>query len=300
MSTCINRVLSVKMKRQPLLFALGEVFMVKHEFIKTTSELKFMIYSNYGKTSRIEKHWHRAIELDYTLSGQADYIISKKKHVIKDDEFILIDSREVHSVENIQSPQKRKSLIILVPYETLIEMYPKFINLGLAIEKCPANILKQIKQVLRALFYTAELEDNQLKRILRQGYFNTLLGLLLQYCTKEKSQKLETPADKSLVADVITYLSLNYHQKVTLGQVAKRFSFSPSYLDRMFKREIGISVIKYLKQIRLQEAVKLLISTNQTITQIANRTGFTSPAAFRKAFSNAYGLPPQKFRQSQR
>ncbi len=271
--------------------------MIKHELVKPNDGLPFMLFCNRGVTRYIDIHWHRAIEIDYTLKGQADYIVAKKKYVIRDTELIIINSRDAHSVENIVNPEKRQSLVILVPYDKVISLYPDFINQEFALKYCPANILQKIKMLLADLYHTYQLTDKTIQNTLREGYVITLIGLLLQYAVKTKPKPLTTVDRRSTVSKIITYLSLNYHRKLSLQQIADEFCFSRSYLDRLFKRETGQSIMQYLKQIRVREAKGKLDTTNLTVSQIAERTGFSSPVSFRKAFCQFYGLTPQQYRQ---
>lgn len=75
--------------------------------------------------------------------------------------------------------------------------------------------------------------------------------------------------------------------------------YSPNYLSRRFRQAVGIGVHQYLMFIRLQHAANELLSTNDSVTEIAFRCGFVSSNYFKDAFKNAYGVSPRDYRKGE-
>lgn len=90
-----------------------------------------------------------------------------------------------------------------------------------------------------------------------------------------------------------TYVQAHLSRAVTLADLAHALGYSESYLRAVFKDQLGISLGRYIRQSRLSEAAKLLQSTDLSISEIAQRTGFESPFAFSRAFKKVFGLPPR-------
>ncbi len=86
----------------------------------------------------------------------------------------------------------------------------------------------------------------------------------------------------------------------TLETLAREVGMSRSAFAERFKQRVGMTPMRYVTEWRMQEAVDLLQTTELSIATIAERCGYTSEVAFRKAFRNGIGLPPGQFRRSAR
>ena len=93
------------------------------------------------------------------------------------------------------------------------------------------------------------------------------------------------------------YLHENYADKVTIKEICKSLGCSKSALLSAFKEEYGTTVNSYLCDIRIDEAKKLLLSTNMSISDIADATGFYDQSYFSKVFSAKIGRTPSEYRK---
>ena len=81
----------------------------------------------------------------------------------------------------------------------------------------------------------------------------------------------------------------------TVGDIARILHFSPTYISKLFKREMGISLQLYLLNVRLEYAADLLIGGDLSIADVASTSGFNSTAYFIKQFKKKYGVTPKKY-----
>ena len=86
-------------------------------------------------------------------------------------------------------------------------------------------------------------------------------------------------------------------EKLTLTGIASQFYISPYYLSRLFKKSINLSLIEYINGVRIKAAQNLIEKSNESISDIAEKTGFMTTAHFRRVFKDATGLSPQQYRQ---
>ena len=92
------------------------------------------------------------------------------------------------------------------------------------------------------------------------------------------------------------YIELHAQQELKLGQLAKQVGYSEYYLSRKFKKEMGISISTYIKLVRVEQSKLMLISTNQTVAQIADSLHFASSSHFSESFREVVGKTPQQYR----
>ncbi|WP_379153159.1 response regulator [Paenibacillus sp. sgz5001063] len=84
---------------------------------------------------------------------------------------------------------------------------------------------------------------------------------------------------------------------LTLESTAGSLQASPVYLSRLFKQELGESFGAYLTQIRIRKAAQLLHSTELSISEVAERTGYETQHYFSTAFKKQTGVSPLQFRK---
>lgn len=93
------------------------------------------------------------------------------------------------------------------------------------------------------------------------------------------------------------YLEEQYAQAdLTAAEVAQHINVSPSYLSRMFKQEMGVTITDFLTKIRMREAMRLL-NTDLMIYEVAERVGYHSQHYFCVAFKRYTGVTPTEYKQ---
>jgi AraC-like DNA-binding protein len=81
----------------------------------------------------------------------------------------------------------------------------------------------------------------------------------------------------------------------TIGELAQKLHFTPTYISKLFKREMGTTPQLYLLNVRLEYAADLLIGGDLSIADVASTSGFNSTAYFIKQFKKKYGQTPKKY-----
>lgn len=128
------------------------------------------------------------------------------------------------------------------------------------------------------------------------------LALILHYIEREYSTESRSSArpHNDTVERICAYLAANYTQKLTLSEVAAQFYLSPYYLSRLFRRVTGQSIVDYINGQRIEAAQHLLEETDLSINAVAEQTGFSTAAHFRRVFRELLGVGPQQYRKDHR
>lgn len=107
-----------------------------------------------------------------------------------------------------------------------------------------------------------------------------------------------TGGEKGIISTVIDYIHNNYNSKtLSVQEIAAVCHMNPAYLGQLFKKRIGYSIIDYIHDVRIEQAKRLLLETDQSIELIANRTGFTDRSYFCKIFRKKTGLSPGEYKK---
>lgn len=124
--------------------------------------------------------------------------------------------------------------------------------------------------------------------------FRQVVQSLCQYY--QQRQALLAP---SRALQVAAYIDLHYaDSSMGVDQLSEIFKISPSYLSRIFKREIGTGLLPYIQGKRVQQARVLLASTDLRIRDIALRVGFSGDQTFTRTFKSLTGQTPSSYREA--
>ncbi len=96
------------------------------------------------------------------------------------------------------------------------------------------------------------------------------------------------------------YIEVHTGEVLNLGILAKRVGYSEYHLSRKFKEEMGVSISAYIKIARVERSKILLITTPDSISQIAAQLRFCSSSHFSESFRQIVGMKPQQYRQKYR
>lgn len=109
---------------------------------------------------------------------------------------------------------------------------------------------------------------------------------------------LRKNVSKGLIYQVDEEIALNYAQNITLKSLGEKFFINSSYLGQLFRRAHDMSFKDYLTKTRVDEAVKLLVTTDEKINKIAEEVGYRDCDYFIRKFIELKGCTPSKFRRN--
>ncbi len=111
----------------------------------------------------------------------------------------------------------------------------------------------------------------------------------------QHSKKYSTP-----VQSCIEYIEFHLEDDLTLKDLSKRLGYTTYYLSHKFKEETGLSMKNYIKNLRLEKAKTLLLTSKKSIAEIAEILHFCSSSYFSSEFNAKEGMLPQEFRTQKR
>lgn len=93
---------------------------------------------------------------------------------------------------------------------------------------------------------------------------------------------------------------INNHSSglITIHGLAKQFNFSERNLKRRFSQATGISINKYVQEVRIDKAKKQLLATDKTVSEISVDVGYENSSFFSRLFKKSTGLTPAKWRKN--
>ena len=249
-------------------------------------------------------HWHEEIELLYQLNGRSDIQIDGEKYQIQNKLLTVINSRQVHSIHTYSDT----SMFICVHIsKKLIEKYIPDIDLyriycipdDIPDSQFPEylSVCRQMEALLR-LYIT----DKPAWQMESEGIILQVLAELIRHFSR-KSAPDEiglSSADRisfNRIRDVITYVEEHFREPISLQDIAGHLGLGREYFCRFFKKNMGMSFLRYLNEVRISHVYRDLEQTDAPIAEIAEKNGFLNQKLFNRTFREVYGCTPSAVRR---
>lgn len=120
-------------------------------------------------------------------------------------------------------------------------------------------------------------------------------NMVLDYTGKMLLLKKESVISKSVVL-CMDYIYSHLNSRLTIEELAAHTNLSPSYLSRLFKKELGVPISSYINEKKIEKAQHLLKYSDYSLIEIANYLAFSSQSHFIQTFKKSVGLTPKKYR----
>jgi len=253
-------------------------------------------------THQVPNHWHDSIEVLFVLKGELRLTTGERQFTLREEDLFLFNANEIHAIEaeaNNLVLALQFPVVALKPYEPDIERMTFRCN---SAASSPEDRRKF--DDLRSML--AEMMLVYLKQ--PEGYALRIQSLLLQlvyllirgFKEPELGERRLDDKHRERLLRLTSYVKENYSKPINLQQLASREYLTVPYLSRFFKQYLGTSFSKYVNSIRLDKAVKDMLLTDLSITQIAYETGFPNLKSFNAVFKEAYGQTPGDYRRTHR
>lgn len=158
---------------------------------------------------------------------------------------------------------------------------------GLHVDRMDLPLLDAVLRLLRLLETPRDIA--MLAPLIRREILYRLLcspqGQLLRDIATADSQAHR-------VNRAIEWLNLNYHKPLRIEELAREANLSTSTLHHRFKALTAMSPLQYQKQLRLQEARRLMLCERLDVSSAGYKVGYESPSQFSREYSRLFGAPP--------
>ena len=98
-----------------------------------------------------------------------------------------------------------------------------------------------------------------------------------------------TGQSNDILRKIISYVNEHYTEKLSLEEVANQVGFSREYFCRF---------LRYLNEVRISHAGRILMNTDKSISEVMQESGFTNQTIFNRLFKEIYGMTPRQARNS--
>lgn len=254
-----------------------------------------------------QMHFHEYIELLFGISGTATVLTGSRRVELSAGDLVIIHSNEPHDV--VSSVPCCYHVVKFLPEVLLTgeQSYSEYAYVLMLLDNLPNKQL---------LFGREELTETELPTLfsrLREEWEGQAFGyelslradvtkIFLYILRRWRDQNPDwvggfiPEAQRELMQNAISYVRAHYAE-LTEEETAEACGVSASYLSRSFKKCMKTAFSAYVNSVRLREGERLLLTTNDTVTEIAQAVGFSTSAYFIAKFREGHGIPPYHYRK---
>ena len=257
---------------------------ILHDFEIRPNELAFPL------------HWHDRFELLLIKQGSLEYYCSTEHVIFKEGDVAIISPKSLHSAFAGADG---------VVYDVIMFNLDHFINGTIASKNflTPLNdgnlifetkttnseIVNQLQAIINA-----DLHRNSYQPLMVLGCVYNLMGLLYEHCVTIENT---TTNIEEKFGKVINYINKHFAEDISSSFLSSKFGYEEAYFCRKFKKNTGITVMKYIQVLRLEESKKLITKSDFSIKDIALTCGFSDVAYFTNCFKKLYQMTPTQMRE---
>ena len=237
-------------------------------------------------------HWHTHFLLNIVLEGEGSQIINNEEYLLKTGSVVVLSPFDFH--RNSLEPGGRIRYQSLKFSEKLFEDsmmdfisvsdFPLIGNLSEESFGIIKDLLNLLKQEQKRKEYGWEKFS--------EGLICQIMLLLLRADRKQKYNSIYV----TNIRKALLYVNNHFQEEIRVADVAEYVGYTPNHFSAVFTRETGLTFQKYLQEMRLGFAKRLLLTTELPVSEICFESGFNTIPNFTLAFKKKYGMSPRNIR----
>ena len=248
-----------------------------------------------------EKHTFH--EFVYVDSGNIHCHLEEQDIELAQGDFLLIPPHKRHFYYNIEKISAALFIVCFRCSSEILSILEQKIPLSKELKLLLADIVQESKNAFQfpfnrklrpldnPLYASQQLVENNIEKLLihlvrNETRQNESIQFVMDSVEKEHN----------LIDDILALLNDNLYSRITLGYVSQQTYYSKAYLNDIFNKHMGTSIMQYYNSLKIKEAKKLLRS-EQPPSSIALQLGFESASYFTKVFKRQTGMTPSAYKK---
>ncbi len=247
---------------------------------------------------------HEFYEFAYIKEGKLSCMLGENTAELSHGDFLLIPPNVTHSYSVAPSHTAEIFIVCFRCSSELLTIIDRKIHLGREERALVAEIVSEAKKAFAFPFKRKlRLLDTPLlgaQQLVENNIERLLIRLIRNETNKNENIKLVRSSEEleaGLVRDIIFLLESHLYGKITLEEVSQKTYYSKTFLNGIFKKNTGHTIMQYYTQMKIGEAKRLLLE-DLSPAAVSHRLHFESPTYFTKVFRKYAQMTPSAYKKS--
>ncbi|MDF2587508.1 MAG: hypothetical protein K0S41_1349 [Anaerocolumna sp.] len=271
----------------------------KVDYEKNSSVLLYVNkeYENYPI------HWHTAMEIIMPLENDYKVVISKNAYHLNPNDILIIPPGELHE---LFAPRTGRRIIFQFDFAIISNLkgftgiFPILLQPRLLTPENSEDIHTELMNLLLRIKEEYIQNDNLSEAAIYSKIIQIFVYTARKYMnTGNLFPDVKLSKQKEYIEKfniIFDYINENLTEDITLDKIADVAGFSKFHFSRLFKQFTNMSFYDYLNQKRVKSAESLLLNPNNSITDVAMKSGFSSISTFNRVFKTVKECTPTEFK----
>ncbi len=257
------------------------------------SKLKYWAHVNIAH--HIPIHWHQYYEIELIVEGTGTQMINSIDVPLRPGSLTVISPEDFHRLEPDTPSGFKVVNFCIVPEalsEEILSLFRKYPPpyIMTANDEQIAEFIADHRDLQMTSAQTSELTDAAMRRKIELILLKLIERSTQNRITQEEKELRPNPSN--VLQPVLRYINGHYNEPLRRDKLAELVHLSPSYFGDLFKKNLGLSLVDYITDVRLRKAHALLTYTDEPIQNIIRSVGFNSPSLFYRKFYEYYRVKP--------
>ncbi len=259
---------------------------------------RVLIQDKPGWRCNTSPHWHPELEFVYMIDGSLNVMMNGQEKTIHDDEFYFCDSKQLHYTRVPDNKANYRYIVLLISNEFLRRFHSECI-FDITDTDAYLGIKRQLKKLVDIALQPEEKHTSGSLDLKKNIVIFEICDILLSRCISTDPKYIVTAANYGKYAKtIIDYVGKNYTKDLSLTFLSELVGLTPQYLSKYFKKETNMGINQYINLVRLENANKYLLNSNDTIMDVALEHGFADVKTYVRACKATYGMTPSQIRKN--
>lgn len=241
------------------------------------------------------RHTHDYFAIGVIEVGTQQFALGRERYVTPTGGLFIVNPGEVHTGEAATRAG--------FTYRSLYPTHTMLATIAQEIAERPQPLPEFSTPVIhdpdlaRLLLHTHQTLELPISTLEAESRLRSALAQLVRRHAPSHPTPRPLGYERDDVAQARRYLDEHYQDAISLQQLAAVARLSPYYLNRVFRKDVGMPPYAYLENRRIQQAQRLIMA-GQPLADIAFATGFSSQSHFTTSFKRYLGVPPGYYAQA--
>lgn len=254
----------------------------------------------------VSMHWQDSVELIYIKQGEGFVQVDFDIYHAKAGDIFLVLPGHIHGIRHKDRKRMEyENIIFDLSFlgSTLFDLCSQKYWQPLGNEKLSLPVYLStehpLNQKVRSYLDASDELCSNKSRGYELGVKGNLMLIFSLLFEMADTPKISDHPNIEKIKLVLSEIENSYDKKLTVEKIAADCNYSPSHFMRWFKEMTGSSFTEYLIEYRLGKAAQELKLTDDTVLEIAQRTGFDNISNFNRLFKKRFSVTPSCFRKAE-
>ena len=253
---------------------------------------------------KVPLHWHDEVEIIYIKKGRGRVTLDFTSLYVEAGDIIIVSPGQLHAIGPAEYSMEYENIIFkkeLLSFATnditMSKYLTPFFNGDFPIVThvhMGYSFYSHFVKIINTMDVLCDKKEFGYQLAIKSCLLELIHTMIRHPPKTEENKKSEKSVDK--IKEILTYMEQHYTEEISIEKIAEICHYSPSHFMKFFKNHMGTSFIKYLNDFRLIKARTRILTTEESILEIAGDCGFNNLSHFNRQYKKKYGITPSMTR----